>query len=92
MGAVYTPYLGTPKHNAVVLLIYIRLFTHCNFAVSSGIFRYSRHFCSDVNSGYHCKNIRNVNLKKYKSYYPLEPGSLQLNFQPSILIPHSVRN
>ncbi len=26
MGAVYAPYLGTPKHNAVVLLIYIRLF------------------------------------------------------------------
>ena len=27
MGAVYAPYVGTPKHNAVVLLIYIRLFT-----------------------------------------------------------------
>ena len=51
---------GHPNTMQLFLLIYIRLFTHCNFAVSSGIFRYSRHFCSDVNSGYHCKNIRNV--------------------------------
>lgn len=72
MGAVYAPYLGTPKHNTVVFAyIYIRLFTHCNFAVSSGIFRYLRHFCSDVNSGYHCKkytkciacDVRNVFIR-----------------------------
>lgn len=57
-GLCTPPYLGTPKHNAVVfLLIYIRPFLHCNFAVFSGIFRYSLHFCSDVNGGYNCKNI-----------------------------------
>lgn len=61
MGAVYAPYLGTPKHNAVVLCIYIRLFTHCNFAVYSGIFRYSQHFCSCTNSGYNCRIIHFVN-------------------------------
>lgn len=62
---------GHPNTTQLFLLIYIRLFTHCNFAVSSGIFRYLRHFCSDVNSGYHCKkytkciacDVRNVFIR-----------------------------
>ena len=37
MGAVYAPYLGTPKHNAVVLLIYIRLFCLQKIAVIAAI-------------------------------------------------------
>lgn len=71
-GGCVRPILGdTQTQHSCFAYIYIRLFTHCNFAVSSGIFRYLRHFCSDVNSGYHCKkytkciafDVRNVFIR-----------------------------
>lgn len=36
-GGLCPPYLGTPKHNAVVLLIYIRLFCLQKIAVIAAI-------------------------------------------------------
>lgn len=51
---------GHPNTTQLFLLIYIRLFLHCNFAVYSGIFRYSQHFCSCTNSGYNCRIIHSV--------------------------------
>ena len=84
-GLCTPPYLGTPKHNAVVLLIYIRLFLHCNFAIYSGIFRYSLHFCSDVNGGYNCKNITICKFEiTFCIFHPRLPGSLRPTFSPSI--------
>lgn len=53
------------------IYIYIRLFTHCNFAVYSGIFRYSQHFCSCTNSGYNCRIIHSVRQKQYTLYFIL---------------------
>ena len=64
-GLCTPPYLGTPKHNAFFLLIYIRLFLHCNFAVLSGILRYLLQFCSYVNGGYNCKIITIRIIYKY---------------------------
>lgn len=58
-GLCTPPYLGTPKHNAVVLLIY-KAILHCNFAVDS---RYNCKFAVlrvVINSGYNCKIIRIV--------------------------------
>ncbi len=71
---------GHPNTTQLFLLIYIRLFTHCNFAVSSGIFRYLRHFCSDVNSGYYCKSIRNVLRILYGMYLFAGAGFLAAEF------------
>ena len=71
-GGCVRPILGdTQTQRSCFVYIYIRLFTHCNFAVYSGIFRYSQHFCSCTNSGYNCRIIHSVRQKQYTLYFIL---------------------